>query len=70
MPTPGGARAALVARSSPGACGVTTMVRGAHGTPEAGTRTQYVPYVGPWRQAALCLWYVQYAGQAGGCWCA
>ena len=28
MPTPGGARAALVARSSPGTCGVTTRVRG------------------------------------------
>ena len=26
---------------------------------EAGTRTQYVQYVGPWGQAALRLWYVQ-----------
>ena len=33
-------------------------VRGTYPTPEAGTRTQYVLYVGPWGQAALRLRYV------------
>ena len=38
-------------------------VRGAYGTAEAGTRTQYVQYVGPWGQAALRLRrYVHKAG--------
>ena len=30
-------------------------LRGTYRTPEAGTRTQYVHYVGPWRHAALRL---------------
>ena len=37
-------------------------VRGTYGTPEAGTRTQYVQYVVPWGQAALRLRYVPNAG--------
>ena len=37
-------------------------VRGTFGTPVAGTRTQYVQYVGPWGQAALRLRYVPNAG--------
>ena len=37
-------------------------VRGTYPTPEAGTRTQYVLYVGPWGQAALRLRYVPNAG--------
>ena len=37
-------------------------VRGTYSTPEAGTRTQYVLYVGPWGQAALRLRYVHNAG--------
>ena len=37
-------------------------VRGTYGKVEAGTRTQYVQYVGPWRQAALRLRYVPNAG--------
>ena len=37
-------------------------VRGKYRTPEAGTRTPYVQYVGPWGQAALRLRYVHYAG--------
>ena len=37
-------------------------VRGTYGTAEAGTRTQYVQYAAPWRQAALRLWYVPKAG--------
>jgi hypothetical protein len=37
-------------------------VRGTYRTPEAGTRTPYVQYVGPWGQAALRLRYVHYAG--------
>ena len=37
-------------------------VRGTYPTPEAGTRTQYVLYVGPWGQAALRLRYVHNAG--------
>ena len=37
-------------------------VRGTYGTPVAGTRTQYVQYAGPWRQAALRLRYVPNAG--------
>ena len=32
-------------------------VRGTYGTAEAGTRTQYVQYAGPWGQAALRLRY-------------
>ena len=36
-----------------GTWGATT--RGTYGTAEAGTRTQYVQYVGPWGQAALRL---------------
>ena len=40
--------------------GVT--VRGTYPTPEAGTRTQYVQYAGPWGQAALRLRYVPNAG--------
>ena len=40
-------------------------VRGTCGTAEAGTRTQYVQYAGPWGQAALRLRYVPNAG--GGC---
>ena len=37
-------------------------VRGTYPTPEAGTRTQYVLYVGPWGQAALRLRYVPNGG--------
>ena len=37
-------------------------VRGTYPKPEAGTRTQYVLYVGPWGQATLCLQYVPNAG--------
>jgi hypothetical protein len=37
-------------------------VRSTYRTPEAGTRTQYVLYVGPWGQAALRLRYVPNAG--------
>ena len=37
-------------------------VRGTYPTPEAGTRTQYVLYVGPWGQAALRFRYVHNAG--------
>ena len=37
-------------------------VRGTCPTPEAGTRTPYVLYVGPWGQAALCVRYVHNAG--------
>ena len=37
-------------------------VRGTYPTPEAGTRTPYVQYVGPWGQAALCVRYVPNAG--------
>ena len=37
-------------------------VRGTYGTPEAGTRTQYVQYAGPWGQAALRPRYVPNAG--------
>ena len=35
--------------------GVITRERGAYRTAEAGTRNQYVQYVGPWAQAALRL---------------
>ena len=42
--------------------GVITRERGAYRTAEAGTRTQYVQYVGPWGQAALRLRYVPNAG--------
>ena len=48
---------ALTAASAWGA-----TVRGTYPTPEAGTRTQYVLYVGPWGQAALRLRYVHNAG--------
>ena len=37
-------------------------VRGTYPTPEAGTCTPYVQYVGPWGQAALRLRYVPNAG--------
>ena len=37
-------------------------VRGTYGTAEAGTRTQYVLYAGPWGQAALRRRYVPNAG--------
>ena len=37
-------------------------VLGTYGTAEAGTRTPYVQYVGPWGQAALCARYVPNAG--------
>ena len=37
-------------------------VRGTYATPEAGTRTPYVQYVGPWGRAALCVRYVPNAG--------
>ena len=37
-------------------------VRGAYGTAEAGARTPYVQYGGPWGQAALRLRYVPDAG--------
>ena len=37
-------------------------VRGTCPTPEAGTRTPYVQYVGLWGQAALCVRYVPNAG--------
>ena len=37
-------------------------VRSAYGTAEAGTRTPYVQYVGPWGQAALRLRYLPNAG--------
>ena len=37
-------------------------VRGTYGTPEAGTCTPYVQYVGPWGQAALRVRYVPNAG--------
>jgi hypothetical protein len=37
-------------------------VRGTYPTPEAGTRTPYVQYVGPWGQAALCARHVPNAG--------
>ena len=37
-------------------------VRGTYPTPEAGTRTLYVLYVGAWGQAALRLRYVPNAG--------
>ena len=37
-------------------------VRGTYPTPEAGTRTPYVQYVGPWGRAALCVRYVPNAG--------
>ena len=36
--------------------------RGTYSTAEAGTRTPYVQYVGPWGQAALRLRYVPNAG--------
>ena len=52
----------LLALVQVGAWGAT--VRGTYGTPVAGTRTQYVQYVGPWEQAALRLRYVPNAG----CW--
>ena len=39
-----------------------SMVRGTCGTAEAGTRTQYVPYAGPWGQVALRLRYVPNVG--------
>ena len=47
---------ALTAASAWGA-----TARGTYPTPEAGTRTQYVLYVGPWGQAALRLRYVHNA---------
>ena len=37
-------------------------VRGTYGTAKAGTRTQYVQYVGPWGREALRLQYVHNAG--------
>ena len=37
-------------------------VRGTYSTAEAGTRTPYVQYAGPWGQAALRLRYVHNAG--------
>ena len=37
-------------------------MRGPYRTPEAGTRRQYVRYVGPWGLAALRLRYVPNAG--------
>ena len=37
-------------------------VRGTYRTAEAGTRTPYVQYAGPWGQAALRLRYVPNAG--------
>ena len=46
--------------TTPATWGAT--VRGTYPTPEAGTRTQYVLYVGPWGQAALRLRYVPNAG--------
>ena len=39
-----------------------TRERGAYRTAEAGTRNQYVQYVGPWAQAALRVRYVPNAG--------
>ena len=42
-------------------CAVRT-VRGTYGTAEAGTRTQYVQYAGPWGQVALRLRNVPNAG--------
>ena len=37
-------------------------VPGTYPTPEAGTCTPYVQYVGSWGQAALCVRYVPNAG--------
>ena len=53
-----------ISTSSPICCGSSwgATVRGTYPTPEAGTRTQYVLYVGPWGQAALRLRYVHNAG--------
>ena len=45
---------------TPTAWGAT--VRGTYPTPEAGTCTPYVLYVGPWGRAALGLRYVHNAG--------
>ena len=39
-----------------------TRERGRYRTAEAGTRNQYVQYVGPWAQAALRPRYVPNAG--------
>ena len=44
------------------ACTWGATVRCTYQTPKAGTRTQYVLYVGPWGQAALCVRYVPNAG--------
>ena len=41
---------------------LSDCLRGTYGTPEAGTRTQYVQCVGPWGQAALRLRHVYSAG--------
>ena len=38
-------------------------MRGTYGTPEAGTRTQYVQYAAPWGKPPLRL---RYAPNAGG----
>jgi len=48
---------AWVATRLPLGCHGANRVRGAYGMPEAGTRTPYVQYVGPWWQVALRLWY-------------
>ena len=56
---------ALVPASLASCCSLRTWgatVRGTYPTPEAGTRTPYVQYVGPWGQAALRLRYVPNAG--------
>ena len=42
--------------------GVITTVRGTYGTAEAGKRSLYVQYAGPWGQAGLRLRYVAKAG--------
>ena len=47
-------------RAAAAAWGAT--VRGTYGTAEAGTRSPYVPYAGPWGQAALRVRYVPNAG--------
>ena len=56
-----------LARERPGTAATlasawVATVPGTYPTPEAGTRTQYVLYVGPWGQAALRLRYVHNAG--------
>ena len=56
------AAAALARAYTHGGPGWGATVRGTYPTPEAGTRTQYVLYVGPWGRAALCVRYVPNAG--------